>query len=401
MLEFGKQSVFADLKAPCQSMFIEEKTQFPNFERIMTVMNNGILTGIKQIKKDRIVFFILRKKSLKYAVVLELTGKFAFVYFIDEQGKILKILKNTKAVNRRNLTAGSIYKPPDSRNNEINFPHLKILGITPVEFECKYPNAQHYVLFDGHNILLPDVQCKTQCTKFDSLSEGIRALYAVCVKKNAKIREKEPNYSIKDQLARTAEYDFYRRLALYLKTHTEDIQDGVVEFEGKRIVLPSKIRGQKIIDFYFKKSKRMKRGHEKLTELLQHSVVKQVAPKPVQKKTSSKPWRETLSPSGFKVMVGKNSRSNNIITFNMASGEDYFFHVQDAPGCHVIMKTGKKVPQDKDVAFCARLAVLCSKAKRNLYSSVSYTRVKYVRPVKGIPGKVLLTKFKTIRVKID
>ena len=54
-------------------------------------------------------------------------------------------------------------------------------------------------------------------------------------------------------------------------------------------------------------------------------------------------------------MVGKNNIQNNYLTHTLASKSDYFFHVKNNPGSHVILKKGSRtvvVPNhgSKDIA---------------------------------------------------
>ena len=44
-----------------------------------------------------------------------------------------------------------------------------------------------------------------------------------------------------------------------------------------------------------------------------------------------------LSSDGFHMYVGKNNFQNDELTFGFAVGNDWWFHVKDAPGSHVIV----------------------------------------------------------------
>lgn len=106
------------------------------------------------------------------------------------------------------------------------------------------------------------------------------------------------------------------------------------------------------------------------------------------------------SPSGFAVLVAKSATSSEILTFYTAKPHDYFFHVQNYPGAHVILRRNRvqDVPE-KDLVFAAELAVRHSKNDRTT-AIVSYTEVRYVNKLKGrYTGKVLLSEFKTLKVR--
>ena len=58
----------------------------------------------------------------------------------------------------------------------------------------------------------------------------------------------------------------------------------------------------------------------------------------------SKPFHY-LSSDGFHMYVGKNNFQNDELTFQFATGGDWWFHAKGMPGSHVIVKTeGKELP---------------------------------------------------------
>ncbi len=103
---------------------------------------------------------------------------------------------------------------------------------------------------------------------------------------------------------------------------------------------------------------------------------------------------------GYKVLVGKNNKQNDYITFKLASPNDIWFHVKDIPGSHVILKTQGKTIQDNILLKCAKLAAEHSKAKESTSIQVDYTFRKNVKKQnKSKPGMVYYSNYKTIIVK--
>ena len=43
-------------------------------------------------------------------------------------------------------------------------------------------------------------------------------------------------------------------------------------------------------------------------------------------------------PSGFAGFAGKNARGNDAATFRLGRGADFWFHVADYTGCHVVVR---------------------------------------------------------------
>jgi predicted ribosome quality control (RQC) complex YloA/Tae2 family protein len=105
------------------------------------------------------------------------------------------------------------------------------------------------------------------------------------------------------------------------------------------------------------------------------------------------------SQDGLLILVGKNSRQNEELTFQRAAPNDLWLHVRGAPGAHVIVKTeGREVPE-ATLQQAAQLAAYYSQARGSARVAVDYTERRYVRPVKRAgPGLVTYTREKTIRV---
>ena len=44
------------------------------------------------------------------------------------------------------------------------------------------------------------------------------------------------------------------------------------------------------------------------------------------------------SPSGFDILVGRNNNQNDHLTFKVATDYDLWFHTQEIPGSHVLLR---------------------------------------------------------------
>ncbi len=121
-------------------------------------------------------------------------------------------------------------------------------------------------------------------------------------------------------------------------------------------------------------------------------------------KTSSKSapqnkFTEFESKEGFKILVGKNNRQNDLLTTKMAQKNDMWFHTKNIPGSHVIVFCGGNEISQETVIFAAKLAAKNSKAKDSASVPVDYTPVKFVKkPAGAKPGMVIYTTNKTVYV---
>ncbi|MBN1300295.1 MAG: DUF814 domain-containing protein [Melioribacteraceae bacterium] len=113
-------------------------------------------------------------------------------------------------------------------------------------------------------------------------------------------------------------------------------------------------------------------------------------------------YYEYIVDDKFHVFVGKDSKSNDLLTTRFAKQNDYWFHARGLPGSHVVLRvdnTKEGVPKNVLIK-AASLAAFYSKAKTAGLSPVSYTLKKFVRKNKNMnPGQVLLMKENVLLVK--
>lgn len=95
-----------------------------------------------------------------------------------------------------------------------------------------------------------------------------------------------------------------------------------------------------------------------------------------------------ISPSGYRVLCGRNNLQNELLTFRTAEKGDLWFHAKGVPGSHVILLCSGEEPTEEDYTFAAEIAAYHSSATGDLVA-VDYTRVKNVKkPPASHPGYV-------------
>lgn len=139
-----------------------------------------------------------------------------------------------------------------------------------------------------------------------------------------------------------------------------------------------------------------------LEEIRDEMVDNKLIKKKGRNKKKSKPSRpfHYKTENGSDIYVGKNSKQNDYITLKVARKEDFWFHVKDSPGSHVILKTDKIF--DEDIKIAAYLAALNSSLANANKVDVDYTKKKNVNKAKGAKdGMVYYVNFSTITVNLD
>ncbi len=112
-----------------------------------------------------------------------------------------------------------------------------------------------------------------------------------------------------------------------------------------------------------------------------------------------------ISSDGYDIYVGKNNTQNDEITFHMADSRDIWFHANDMPGSHVILRTGGR-PMDEipDRVFeeAAALAAYYSSGREQGKVEIDYLERRNVKKPSGAaPGFVVYYTNYSILAKTD
>jgi predicted ribosome quality control (RQC) complex YloA/Tae2 family protein len=109
-----------------------------------------------------------------------------------------------------------------------------------------------------------------------------------------------------------------------------------------------------------------------------------------------------VTPDGLTILIGKNNRQNDIVTFKQAQHNDIWFHTKDIPGSHVILRSGTQNPSLQAIEAAAHLAAYYSKASQSSNVPVDYTQRRYVKKPSGAkPGFVIYDHQNTIYITPD
>lgn len=106
-----------------------------------------------------------------------------------------------------------------------------------------------------------------------------------------------------------------------------------------------------------------------------------------------------LTPDGFTILVGRNARQNEIVTFGEANAEDLWLHIRDLPGAHVVIRNGGQSVSAESIEAAARLAAYFSSQRGERAVPVAVTQRRFVtRMAGGRPGQVHYRNEETITV---
>ena len=98
---------------------------------------------------------------------------------------------------------------------------------------------------------------------------------------------------------------------------------------------------------------------------------------------------ELSSPDGLRLLVGRNHRQNDWISFRQARRGDLWFHAQEQPGSHVVLKGSEGLSSEADLQAAADLAAHFSRSRGNRRVPVVMVETEQLQRIPGMgPGLV-------------
>ena len=303
-------------------------------------------------------------------------------------------------------------------------------GNAPIEFSClpltlyKDNRKEH---FDTVSQMLERYYAeKNTLTRIRQKSTDLRRIVQTALERNVKKYDLQAK-----QLKDTEKRDKYRIYGELINTYGYSVVPGSKSFEavnyytGENMTIPldPQIPIQENAKKYFDKYGKLKRTCEAVTTLLAETGAEIEHLKSIQTaldialkeedlvqikeeliasgyirkrpsgskkpKITSRPFHY-ISSDGYHMYVGKNNLQNDELTFQLAKGNDWWFHAKGAPGSHVIVQTGGDELPDRTFEEAARLAAYYSSNRQAEKIEIDYVEKKHVKkPNKARPGFVV------------
>ena len=242
-------------------------------------------------------------------------------------------------------------------------------------------------------------------------------------------------------IEKASEFEHYKKVAELLQINLKSVKRGMSEIELENIYIePNRVIKIKLdpalspadnAGEYFKKHRKGREGLELLQRRLEISKAElkqwqniyselednfehasrryqadiiSVLPREVNKGAEAVrlPYREHQLSTGLTIFIGRDGSDNDRTTFEFAKPFEFWFHTQQCPGSHVVMKFPHKnfEPSKVEIEETAAIAAWHSKARNDSLVPVIYTQRKYVhKPRKAKPGLVTVEREKSIMIK--
>ena len=310
-------------------------------------------------------------------------------------------------------------------------PVIAYKGDEPADFSAFpfriYP-ASDQKNFDSVSTLLQEYYAeKNAVTRIRQKSVDLRKIVQTALERNIK------KYDLQlQQMKDTEKKDKFRLYGEMITAYGYDVEQGSKSFEALNyytnemmtIPLDPTIAVMDNAKKYFDKYAKLKRTYEALStlteevkteiehlesistaldmalkeedlteikeELVQTGYIKRHGGNQKKAKVTSKPYHY-ISSDGYDIYVGKNNLQNDFITFQMATGNDWWFHAKGVPGSHVLVRTnGETDMPDRTFEEAGRLAAYYSKNRGQDKVEIDYIQKKHVKkPASAKPGFVV------------
>ena len=247
--------------------------------------------------------------------------------------------------------------------------------------------------------------------------------------------------NLEKDLDSASDYEKYKKYGELLQINLPSIRKGQTEVElddiyeepsrKVTIALDQKLSPQGNAEEYFKKHRKGREGLELLQRRLQvtrdelgelrkmqqalethfesarqryDAEIESILPQEGVKRGEQirLPYREYTLPTGVKIFVGRDGSDNDRTTFEFARPYELWFHAQQCPGSHVVIKFPNKSfePSKLEIELTAAIAAWFSKARNDTMVPVVYAERRYVRkPRKAKPGLVTVEREKSVMVE--
>lgn len=180
-------------------------------------------------------------------------------------------------------------------------------------------------------------------------------------------------------------YKDYKKAQTAKKVLAEQIENAMAELEYLQSVQDELSRAESFAELSEIREELRQAGFLKTTQ--QGKKNKQVSLPPL----------SFCTPDGFRVLVGRNNLQNDKLSLKTARKTDLWFHVQKAPGSHVILCLDGAEPTESACEYAAGLAVWFSSVRERGKAEVDFTQVKNLKkPPAAAPGFVIYHIYKTI-----
>ena len=406
------------------------------------------VSKIKVEERDRIVTLVMENRDrLGWSMKFELFGRRANILLIDEEGKILRTLRESRTESRH-IAEGLPYPPPVR-------PAARRKPAEPsTRFNLEGTSAlQGLALNEAADRYFHEIESQGQ------LERTRNTLLSQCGKETKRTRK--AIVQTDEKIARAQEAEKIKTEGDLLKAHFHLLKRGMdriditnifsPEEESLTIALDPRLDPSQNLEAIYKRYRKASRSGPHLealrakyekrldkldqlgTNLKRAADIKEIgllfgemaaegmvkrfdrkrqsnqARRPSKnaqgagiKSNSTKNIRRFSIARDQEALVGKDGETNHRL-LHLTRGRDIWLHCHNTPSAHVVLPMDKDQNPPVDVLLSAgQLALHFSQLRGAEQADVIYTQRKFVRAIKGgKKGQVTVERFKTLHIRRD
>ena len=362
-------------------------------ELLRKVLKEAYIVDLNLVNDDRVIHLIIQKANDYYEkvvshVYLECIPQRANLIFTSEDDQITNALHYAPVTSNRPILNGLTYELPVHSNlaEEKEIPSLEEIKKQAEKYYLEAVNVHKKEKFTP--------LYRYMKTRIKSLSKKSVVLSNEIA--NAEVHLKDAEHG-NNLLAFQYEKEL---LDEYIKDNNLDLNKDESLVENANQLFKKYKKSKRTIEMAKIELEKAKQESEYLEYLLATSkylsddellsLSQELLPKQNLKKKPAAIRYGTVTLGNTKILYGKNASSNNELTFKVATKDDYYLHIKDYHGAHVIIKNNKPTNEEKLVA-----AELCLILSNKTAGEIMIAQMKDVK--KGhVLGEALLLNYSTI-----
>ena len=362
-------------------------------DNLRKFLKEAYIVSVDLLESDRIIHIVIQKandyyEKVKTDIYLECIPQRANLIFVNEEGKIINALHYSGITSPRPILNGLTYERP-------NPSALKEEKEVPSIEEIKAQAERYYV--DALNVHKKE--------KFTPLYRFIKTRIKSLGKKvdvlNKEIKEAESHLVDADHgNALLAFLSEPKELENYIKENNLSLDKDKTIVESANLLFKKYKKSKRTIEMANIEIKKAKEESDYLSYVLASSsymnddellaLSEELLPKKSSKRKVIPIKYGVITYQGAKIMFGKNASSNNELTFKVAHKDDWYLHIKDYHGAHVIINHPNPSNEVKLVA-----AELCLILSNKPAGEVMIASMKDVKKGHAL-GEAILLNYSTI-----
>lgn len=370
-------------------------------DNIRKEIKDSLITDISILAEDRIVAFQITKTNDLYekiskTLIFELIPTKPNLLVVDDKGKNIFVLHEMSLEKSRPLMRGISYEPPLKKGEFKTLINDESISDYESMAEDKLKESRHKQIKDRFAIL------------FHHLKSRSKSLAKKEIVLNSEMKDAEKDLCFLE----------HGNMLLALSDNIESIN---LYVKANNLSYDSKLSVGINANHYFKKYKKAKRtiqmNHSEIikaqeemarlealigqSQYMNENELYELALSEMPHEFSSSNHKKTKDKASIayviydnsKIYFGKNDKQNECITFKLAHPSDWFFHIKDYPGSHVVI--ANENPSESQILLAGEMCLVLS---NKITAEVQYAQIKDVKKTSKV-GQVILQKQHLLIIK--